>query len=54
MIVYIQENQIITEKEINIEIHEELIEKGFQTIEVPDIEIPSNYRYENFVKEDGV
>jgi hypothetical protein len=54
MVIYIKENEIITEKQIDISIHEELIEKGFQTVEVPDVEISSDYRYEHFVKENGI
>jgi hypothetical protein len=54
MVIYIKENEIITEKEIDIKIHEELIEQGFQTVKVPDVEIPSDYKYKDFVKEKGV
>jgi hypothetical protein len=54
MVIYIKENEIITEKEIDIKIHEELIEKGFQTVKVPDVEISSDYKYKDFVKEKGI
>jgi hypothetical protein len=54
MVIYIKENEIITEKEIDIKTHEELIEKGFQTVKVPDVEIPSDYKHKDFVKEKGV
>ena len=54
MVIYIKENEIITEKEISKETKNELIEKGFQTVEVSDVEISSDYRYEHFVKENGI
>lgn len=63
MIIYIQENQIITEKqsdmlkineETGLSIHQELINLGFHTVEVLDVEIPSDYKYSDFEKVDDV
>ena len=54
MVIYIKDNEIITEKEISKETKKELIEQGFQEVKVANVEIPSDYRYEHFVKENGV
>lgn len=63
MTIYIKENEIITElekdmlkknEETGLSVHQELINLGFKTVKVPDVEIPSDYKIEDFVKEDGV
>lgn len=54
MIIYIQENQLITEKEISKDIKAELLGQGFQEVLVLDVEIPSDYKYEHFEVVDGI
>lgn len=50
MIIFIKENEIITEYNYNEETIQELIEKGFQEIEVPHKNEEYMYRYEDFEK----
>jgi hypothetical protein len=54
MIIYIKENEIVTEFYIDEPTHNRLIEEGFQEVKVADVEIPSDYRCEHFVKENGI
>lgn len=54
MIIYIKENEIVTEFYVDTITHDRLIEEGFQTVEVPHVEIPSDYTCEDFIKENGV
>lgn len=63
MTIYIKENEIITELEkdmlkknedTGLSIHQELINQGFKTVKVPDVEILSDYKYENFKVVNGV
>ena len=54
MVIYIKDNEIITEKTYSTELKEELIEQGFQAVTVSTVEIPSDYKYEDFEKVNGV
>lgn len=53
MVIYIKDNEIITELEYTEEVKAELLELGFQAITVPTIDEPSDYRYEMFEKVNG-
>ena len=48
MVVYIKDNEIITELKYSAELKAELLDKGFQAVTLPTIDEPSNYRYEHF------
>lgn len=50
MVVYIKENEIVTEASYTQEQKEELLEKGYQAVTVPSKEIPSDYKYSDFHK----
>jgi hypothetical protein len=54
MIIYIKQNEIVTEFYIDEPTHNRLIEEGFQEVEVADVEIPSDYTCEHFIKENGI
>jgi hypothetical protein len=54
MVIYIKENEIITELYYNEENILEFNEKGFQPVEVPDVDEPSSYRYSDFENKEGV
>jgi hypothetical protein len=54
MVIYIKDNEIITEFEYTKEQKEELEEKGFQPVLVPDTEVPSDYKYSDFELVSGV
>ena len=53
MVIYIKDNEIITELEYTEEVKAELLELGFQAITVPTIDEQSDYRYEMFEKVNG-
>jgi nitrogen regulatory protein PII len=48
MVIYIKENEIITENFYTEETKEELISLGFQAVTVPNVEEPSQYTYNMF------
>lgn len=53
MVIYIKENEIVTEASYTEEQKEELLEKGYQAVTVPDVEVPSDYKYADFEKISG-
>lgn len=50
MVVYIKENEIVTEASYTQEVKDELLAYGFQAVTVPNKEIPSDYKYSDFHK----
>ena len=48
MVIYIKENEIITEETYSTELKAELVKQGFQAVTVPNVDIPSDYKYSNF------
>ena len=48
MVVYIKDNEIITELKYSAELKAELLELGFQAVTVPTIDEPSDYKNELF------
>lgn len=53
MVIYIKENEIITENNYSTELKAELVEQGFQAVTVPTVDIPSDYKYSDFEKVSG-
>lgn len=50
MVIYIKENEIITELQYSQEVKDELLQLGFQAVNVSDVEEPSFYKYNMFEK----
>ena len=50
MVIYIKENEIITELQYSQEVKDELLQLGFQALTVPNVEEPSFYKYNMFEK----
>lgn len=54
MVIYIKENEIVTELEYSQELKDELVALGFKAVTVDDKDEPSYYKYEFFEKVNGV
>jgi len=54
MVIYIKENEIITENFYTEETKEELISLGFQAVNVSQVEEPSFYKYNMFKNVNGI
>ncbi len=50
MVVYIKENEIVTESFYSDDIKEELLSLGFQAVTVPEVDEPSYYKLFMFEK----
>lgn len=50
MVIYIKENEIITELQYSQEVKDKLLQLGFQAVNVSDVEEPSFYKYNMFEK----
>jgi hypothetical protein len=48
MVIYIKLNEIITESEYTEEQIENLQDNGFQAVTVPNVSVPSDYKYSDF------
>ena len=53
MVIYIKLNEIITEEDYTKEQIEELESNGFQAVTVPNVTVPSDYKYSDFEKISG-